>query len=954
MGRITQNAIALRIARRSVKRNRLQSALIIAIIALPMALAGFALTYRESTQPTGAEFVHYQLGLAQARYQVQVPPSKDLWQMPSDTNLSYANDGEQSSQGQILSMQEVLPRKDLLAISSGVTDFKTATGIGAITVVVGESWSSDFLGQGPVSLLKGHVPSSLDEVLVSSDALDRFGVKVGGKIHTVAGQSFKIVGVFSEASRRKLEDVVYLKTGALENFQTGPTETMYYQLGGVSPKWSEIQRLNKLGVLVVGRSVLLNPPPANQLNSQATLSSIGTLIGALFLAPLVLLPVIVLAGSAFAFGARRQTRTLAVLSSLGSSTKLLRKITLASGVWLGLMGGLIGLGLGATSAFLFGPSVADLNWGGRNWSNYPAFHLPAGMLVLALLCSVVLGAITSLVPAIRASKVNILATLRGSRSEGQVRARSGVGAIILFFSGVGAIIVSLLVLIRSAATGGDYQVKAALQIIGVMIGLAGAAVTVVSFIVGTGWILKAIRVIMARFGSTANFAGKDLLYNRKRYSPVIASVLTVTFVASFVASFFYGPTKFGYDNYAYQYLPGQAGLEFGVTPTDWDPSSPTPKAVSAENFWASVPKRELLESQRKLILATGAFDSATIIDSTVDVMNSGGVNNTDGTLARQFDVPAPTVIYNPAKTCYYTGLSPKSQEWIQAHVSGMSSSDMKLPAGCIGVDDPRRTIVVGDAKELKAILKETDKGALTTLEDGGVVLFNSVYDYSGKAKVSWLKPSDYSWIGHHLDKATKTVTLPSHVVSKITSNSFNYAAMVSRETAARLGLKAYPMSMVVNYAGEVPQAATDQLNGRNIYLSYSNGTGVLNPENFAWLIILLAALFSLASTGIALGLSQIEARTDKRTLSAIGAPRSFRARLVASQALALTMTGSLLGALTGLMLGAAMLNGMDSSMAQFPWVQLAALVFGVPAVAAIAFWLLTPRSLKYETRQALD
>jgi putative ABC transport system permease protein len=144
------------------------------------------------------------------------------------------------------------------------------------------------------------------------------------------------------------------------------------------------------------------------------------------------------------------------------------------------------------------------------------------------------------------------------------------------------------------------------------------------------------------------------------------------------------------------------------------------------------------------------------------------------------------------------------------------------------------------------------------------------------------------------------------------------------------------------------------LNGKNVYLDYSNGSGLLNPETFAWVIILIAALFSLASTGIALGLSQIEARSDKRTLSAIGAPRSFRARLVSIQALALTLTGSILGALTGLMLGAAMLNGMDSAMANFPWIQLAALVFGVPTVAAVGFWLLTPRSFKYEVRQALD
>jgi ABC-type amino acid transport system permease subunit len=101
-------------------------------------------------------------------------------------------------------------------------------------------------------------------------------------------------------------------------------------------------------------------------------------------------------------------------------------------------------------------------------------------------------------------------------------------------------------------------------------------------------------------------------------------------------------------------------------------------------------------------------------------------------------------------------------------------------------------------------------------------------------------------------------------------------------------------------------------------------------------------------------LSQIEARTDKRTLSAIGAPRSFRAKLVSIQALSLTAVGSILGALTGLMLGAAMLNGMGPEMANFPVWQLVALIVGVPALASTAFWLFTPRTLKYEVRQALD
>lgn len=954
MGRITQNAIALKIARRSVKRNRLQSLLIIAIIALPMALAGFALTYVESSRPTGPELVKYQLGLALARFQVVAVPSDDLYQLPTDSSLSYREYVEHFENQEYVDLPSLLPDVSLLSISNGVAEFQTATGIGSLSVVIGDSWNSAFLGKGPVELTSGRLPSGANEVLVSTSALDRFGIRLGESITTTAGQEFTVTGTLAESSRGKLEDVVYFRENSLGVKAISPFDTLHFQLVGESPVWSEIQKLNKQGVAVVSRQVILNPPPASELPGGGLAASFGRLVAALFLAPIVLLPVVVLAGSAFAFGARRQTRTLAVLSSLGANKNLLRKVTLASGVWLGLIGGIAGLSLGVSAAFSFGPSLAELTQGGRTWLNYPGFHLPVTMLGLALLASVVLGAITSLVPAIKASNVNVLATLRGSRTEGQVRIRSGVGALVMLTTGIGAILTSLFILLQAGSTGSDFELRQMLSLVGVLLGLGGSIVTVVSFMVGTGWILKLIRSVMSRLGSTANFAGKDLLFNRKRYSPVIASVLTVTFVASFVASFFYGPTKAQFDFYQYRWLPGQAGIQYSVIPEGFDTSRAGIDTVSAEDFWAGVPRREVVESERKLVMATGGFHSATIVNSTIDVQNSMGTIESDGTVAKQFDLPIPVVIYNPDATCYYTGLSPKSSEWLAERSGGLSQADMKLPAGCIAVENPSNTIVVGDASVLRAIIKDTDSTAEATLSAGGVVLFNSVYDYDGKARISWLKPSDYSWAGRNLNAATKTVELKSHVVGKISSNSFGYSAMISPETAAKYDIKAFPTSMVVNYTGEVPTAATDQLNSKNIYIEFANGTGLMNPDSFAWVIILFASLFSLASTGIALGLSQIEARTDKRTLSAIGAPRSFRARLVSSQAFALTVTGSILGALTGLMLGAAMLIGIDPTVANYPWLQLAALVFGVPMVAALAFWIFTPRSLKYETRQALD
>ncbi|MSV77121.1 MAG: hypothetical protein F2854_04225, partial [Actinobacteria bacterium] len=158
MGRITQNAIALRIARRSVKRNRLQSFLIVAIIALPMALAGFALTVVESKRATGPELVKYQLGLAQARYQIQDLPNEKLYQLPTDSYLSFDDYVPENVGKTFVDINKALPGVALIEINQGIVDFKTATGIGSISIVEGDSWNPAFLSQGPSERVEGHVP----------------------------------------------------------------------------------------------------------------------------------------------------------------------------------------------------------------------------------------------------------------------------------------------------------------------------------------------------------------------------------------------------------------------------------------------------------------------------------------------------------------------------------------------------------------------------------------------------------------------------------------------------------------------------------------------------------------------------------------------------------------------------------------------------------------------------
>ena len=950
---ITQAQIALRIARRSLKRNILQSSLIIAIIAMPMALAGFALTFSASIHPTASEYVRNDLGLMQSRVQIFSAPNEHAYQLPDSPWLRAT--GDPATTATALPIEKIFPGVRFLTLQESTLPFKTKTGVGDIQVVVGESWHPKLLNHGPTTLISGRVPKTTDEVMLSPNALKRFGVRIGGQITTKDNLVLRVSGVL-QSSRHlgKYEDIVYAPGGALPNLVVLPEGTYYYQLTGVAPSWQRVKEMNQKGAGVLSRSVLLTPPHASQVHSDDSGQSLGTLFGVLLLGPLVLLPVVVLAGSAFAFGARRQTRTLAVLSSLGASRTVLRNVTIASGVWLGLIGGLFGLGIGIISEWLLGPSLLELIQGIHSWTDYPGFHIPLGMLCLALLGAVALGVATSLVPAIRASKVNILATLRGTRSETLVKLRTGLGALVLLAVGLGAILASFLILVASGKQIDNFPLRQTMQQFGILLGLAGAIVTIIAFIVGTGWVLRAIRALMSRMGTTANFAGKDLLFNRKRYAPVVASVLTVTFVASFAAAFFYGPTKYNFDNYNYRYLKGQGAVEFQVKPLNYNPASPNAKPASSADFWAGVPKLETVNSARETVLRTRAFKSATVVKSTIDILREmGTASPSSGAIPPRFDAPTPVIAFNPSAVCYSSYLTKAAQAWMQRHAQNLTAGQNQ-PAGCVELYDPHRSLVVGGVSQLRAIIGARNAEAEATLRAGGAVVFNKAYISGTKAKLTWIKTSDYSWQGYDLGKATKTVSLDARLIPGIDSNSFAYNAIISEATASRYGIKAYPTSLLVRYEKPVPASVSDQLNGQGIYISYDNIDSVMNPENVAWIIVLLAGLFSLAATGIALGLSQIEARTDKRTLSAIGAPRAFRAKLVASQALALTLAGSILGAVTGITLGAGMLYGLEPIMAHFPLMQLAALVFGIPALAALGFWIFTPKSLRYEVRQALD
>ncbi|MFC7648251.1 hypothetical protein ACFQX6_53200 [Streptosporangium lutulentum] len=80
--------------------------------------------------------------------------------------------------------------------------------------------------------------------------------------------------------------------------------------------WSDVQRLNAVGLLVTSRAVIEDPPAVDAMYRGST--EVNELVGIGTAAVMIVLEVVLLAGPAFAVGIRRRRRELALIAAQGA------------------------------------------------------------------------------------------------------------------------------------------------------------------------------------------------------------------------------------------------------------------------------------------------------------------------------------------------------------------------------------------------------------------------------------------------------------------------------------------------------------------------------------------------------------------------------------------------------------------------------------------------------------
>lgn len=409
---------ALRIAWREARRSRGRSALVIALILVPVAALTFTAIVHDSTTPTPDEDASRRMGAAEAL--VSWPYRGPVIQEPTrDFAIPVGNaEGQEPSEERL---KALLPGAQLIPVERSGVNIRTTAGVGRAGVRMLDL--NNPLTKGLITVLEGRAALSNTEITLSRKALQRTGVGLNGTLATEDGRTFTVVGVIEEPDRLDNTTVVALPGTFADADRSWLITTPI--------TWAKVKELNKAGIAAVSRTVLHDPPPKADLYPQFTdPKEVGADVLVL-IAGLAVLEMSLLAGSALAVGARRRKRELALVSAVGGAPSHVRRIVLADGVVTGTLAAIGGVLLGTLAAVASRPLV---EWLLAERFAAQRFY-PSALAALALL-AIITGVLAALVPAWISSRQDVVTALAGRRGITRSRRRWLVLGLTLVTTGV--------------------------------------------------------------------------------------------------------------------------------------------------------------------------------------------------------------------------------------------------------------------------------------------------------------------------------------------------------------------------------------------------------------------------------------------------------------------------------------------------------------------------------------
>jgi putative ABC transport system permease protein len=492
--------LPLRLARRDALRHRARSILVLVMIALPVLAVTAADVMIQTSTVSSAESVDRRIGAAQALvtvadgiHDVQQPPDPDA--CCSSTNVDGSSPAPTAEQ-----VSSLLDGAALLELRHGQVSFRTAKG--ETPVEVTEVDLDDPVTRGLFDLTSGRLPRSEGEVVVNQSVLDK-GYRVGDALDLTADDAPAdptIVGVAESTTVRTFPTAA----GPLGAFGVDVGATTSWLVDGGAVSWATVRELNAIGATVTSRAVIENPPPSSEIPpevQQTTTDSTTAAVLAL-IAVMALIEVVLLAGPAFAVSARKQQRSLALMSATGGTPKQSRRVIVAGAVVLGSAAAVLGVALGIGIARLLQPLLQSRsdNWFGP--FEIPWLHL-AGVAGFGMLSAF----LAAVVPAYVASKQDVVAVLAGRRGDRSPSLKSPLLGLVLLGVGVGGSAFG-----AAQGAGGEFAIA------------VSAIPAVLGMILLVPMVLALLAKVSGLFPLVVRYAVRDANRHRTRTVPAISAV----------------------------------------------------------------------------------------------------------------------------------------------------------------------------------------------------------------------------------------------------------------------------------------------------------------------------------------------------------------------------------------------------------------------------------------------
>ncbi|MFF4455551.1 FtsX-like permease family protein [Streptomyces goshikiensis] len=843
------------------------------MIALPIVGVSAADLTLRSAELSAEQKLERVLGTADAKLATGYVTGP-LYQQPDGSNYAPVGGYENYHS----STQPEDPNRLASALPAGARSLKDSVGRGKVHTTHGlldtdlrELDTHSPLVKGMLTLDRGRFPEKAGEVVATQAFLTDSGYFVGSTV-TPRGStaSYKIVGAYELPDALKRSQLIAVPGSLLEPLEKTLTaagnpglraENSYLvKVGRDGFTWNMVKEANAKGVLVTSRAVQLDPPADSEVplyrqqpkdaygtssSMQATeLAVLATVVG------LAMLEICLLAGPAFAVGARRSRRQLGLVGANGGDRRHIRAIVLSGGLVIGAASAVIGTVIGVALTFGLQP-VLEAQIGAR----FGDFDVrPLELLGIGLL-AVLTGLLAAIAPAVTASRQTVLASLTGRR--GIRRASRVLPVIGLVAIGAGV----------SIALFGSVSKMGSVVVAG------GSALAELGIVALTPVLVGLFGRIGRWLPLSPRLALRDAVRNRGRTAPAVAAVLAAVAGTVAVATFQHSDDLQRRHEYVAT-LPFGTGLA-QVTENAGHKEVPAVRQALAREFPVAV----RADVDRLVVGKPGC-------DSWSDEPGCGRAE-----IITPKDQRCPLWEAKDGPDSFTT----EQQRTLR--------NDWRCQEDRLGVEV---STVVADEK-LLTVLGIGDPGAAAALKSGKAVSFDKKIVKDGKVTVRLVTDNKAaSALADRMQDPPGEDKVLAAYQAPATAKGYGLHLVLPPATAKTAGLTTAPFGSYFTLDGKATSEQRQKLDGTLDTMGVETEVRIeegyqANNSLVMLALAVFAGLVTIGAAGIATGLAQADAEADLKTLAAVGAPPRVRRTLSGFQCGVVALMGVVLGSAAGIL-----------------------------------------------------